>query len=54
MFFGNAYARAMGISYSALISLIVSTVVVNGVAEAVIAAVFCIAVGKAAKRIIRF
>jgi len=54
VFFGNDYANAMGISYNALISFVTTTVAVNGVAEAGIAAAVCVAVGKAAKKIIRF
>lgn len=54
LFFGNAYANAMNISFSALISFIIGVIATNGIAEAIIAAAFCVAIGKAAKKIIRF
>ena len=54
VFYGQAYAEVMNISYTALIGFVIGVITTNGAAEAAIAAIFCAAVGKDAKKIIRF
>lgn len=53
LFFGSAYAQVMNIAYDALITFVLGVISTNGIAEAIIAAILCIAVGKVAKKIIR-
>lgn len=50
VFFGRAYAQAVGQAYDALLGLIGTVVLTNGVPEAVIAAVVAVAAGKALDR----
>ena len=45
--FGHAYADAVGISYSALFAAILSVIAVNGILEAIVAAVLASAIVKA-------
>lgn len=53
VFFGQTYAEVMNLSYQALIAFIMSVITTNGIAEAIVAAILCTAVGKVAKKIVR-
>ncbi len=47
VFFGEAYAAAVGASYDMLMGLILTTVATNGITEAILAGVLAVAIGKA-------
>ncbi len=49
LFFGTAYAQALDISFSTLLSVLMGVVFTNGIAEAIIAAVVTLMVYKALK-----
>lgn len=51
--FGHAYADAIGISYNALFAAILSVIAVNGVLEAIVAAVLAGAIVKALRYVTR-
>ena len=51
--FGHAYADAVGISYKALIGALLSVVAVNGVLEAIVAAILASAIVKALRLVNR-
>lgn len=53
IFFGQEYAAARGVEYSALLGVILTVVFTNGVAESIAAGIICPLVCKAGKRIIR-
>lgn len=53
LFFGSAYASMKGITYSALITFIITIITTSGVAEALVAAILCSAIYKASKKVIR-
>lgn len=53
IFFGKAYAEVMNISYQSLVGFIMGVITTNGIAEAIAAALLCMAVYKTAKRIVR-
>ena len=53
LFFGSAYASIKGITYSALITFIITIITTSGVAEALVAAILCSAIYKASKKVIR-
>lgn len=53
LFFGNAYAQALSISYDTLLAVLMGVVFSNGIAEAVIAAVVTLMVYKALKPILK-
>lgn len=47
LFFGPAYAAVRGIEYSALLTVLVTTILTNGILEILLAAVICLAAVKA-------
>ena len=53
LFFGAAYAQATGVSYDALLAVIMGVVFTNGIAEALIAAAVTVMVYKALKPILK-
>lgn len=50
-FFGNAYARAINIAYSSLITMLLGVVTTNGIVEAILGAVIALLAYKALKPI---
>jgi len=52
IFFKDAYANATGISLTAVKAAILAIVFNNGIAEAIVAVIFALVIGKIAKRII--
>ncbi len=53
LFFGAAYAQATGVSYDALLAVLMGVVFTNGIAEALIAAAVTVMVYKALKPILK-
>lgn len=53
LFFGKTYAEVIGQAYEALLGLIFTVVLTNGIPEAIIAAVLAVAVGKALEQFSR-
>ena len=53
VFFGNAYAQAMNLSYQALLAFIMGIIFTNGMVEAIISGLATLAVGKIGKKIIK-
>lgn len=53
LFFGNGYARAVGVSYQALIGVLLTVVTTNGIMEALLAVVITLAIYKATKSIFK-
>lgn len=47
LFFGPAYAAARGIEYSALLTILLTTIMTNGILEILLAAVICLSAVKA-------
>ncbi|WP_041137993.1 ECF transporter S component [Beduini massiliensis] len=47
LFFGSAYAVARGIEYSALVTVLLTTIMTNGILEILLAIVICLATVKA-------
>jgi uncharacterized membrane protein len=50
IFFGGAYASAVGIAYEALIGFIMGIVTTSGIIEAIVAAIIAVAIYKASKK----
>lgn len=53
LFFGEAYASAVGVSYSMLVTVLLGVVSTNGILEAILGAVVSLAVYKALKPILK-
>ena len=52
IFFGNAYAKIVGVAYEALIGFIMGIVTTSGIIEAIVAAIIATAIYKASKNVI--
>ena len=53
VFFGEAYAHAVGVSYSTLVTVLLGVVTTNGIIEAILGAVVALAAYKALKPMIK-
>lgn len=53
LFFGEAYASAVGVSYSMLVTVLLGVVSTNGILEAILGAVVSLAIYKALKPILK-
>ncbi len=53
LFFGETYAAAIGQAYDALLGLIFTVLLTNGIPEAILAAILAVAVGKALEKLAR-